>query len=130
MKNPKKNTMSGRPLKFSSFLRFMLAASGTMFLLSFLVWIVWLKFIFGYSPEMAADLWVEVIKSVISPTRMDLAVGQAKSLADMDPERVHHLLFDWKIVVSIAFFLVGIKIPKMMRMADKVDSFLEKKRRN
>ena len=93
----------------------LLIAGAIMTILTSLgVWLAWMKLTRGYSVRLSVPLWVEAALYILPPGHV-FSLGPAKSLAEMDPGLAQSLLFTWKVVSSLSFFLVGIAAIRLAR---------------
>ncbi len=82
-------------------------------------WIDWMKLTREYSPGLAAALWGEVVAYILPPGHV-ISLGQALSLAEMDPGLAQSLLFTWKVISTVSFILVGIAVMRLAKGPEPV----------
>ena len=83
------------------------------------IWIAWMKLTRGYSPGLAAALWGEAVAYILPPGHV-ISLGQALSLAEMDPGLARSLLLTWKVISTVSFVLIGIAVMRLARGPEPV----------
>lgn len=78
------------------------------------IWIAWMKLAKGVSPGLSVPLWGEAGAFLLPPGHV-ISLGQALSLAEMDPGLAHSLLTTWKVLSAVSFVLVGIAVMRLAK---------------